>query len=182
MSKPVKNMIVKEYRNRFSGVEGAVLVEIRGLDASATNKMRNDFARKSVKVAVVKNTLAREAFKGGALEQLGAHLSGPTALVYSQDSVIDLARDLVKWAKGVEKFVFKAAILEGVVYEGPAGVHKLSKMPTKAEAQANVVTLVLSPARNLMGAVKGPGGRVMGIVKEVESRLEKGETITAIAG
>ena len=182
MSKPVKNMIVKEYRNRFSGVEGAVLVEIRGLDAHATNKMRNDFARKSVKVAVVKNTLAREAFKGGALEQLGAHLSGPTALVYSQDSVIDLARDLVKWAKGVEKFVFKAAILEGVVYEGPAGVHKLSKMPTREEAQANVVTLVLSPARNLMGAVKGPGGRVMGIVKEVESRLEKGETITAIAG
>jgi large subunit ribosomal protein L10 len=182
MSKPVKNMIVKEYRHRFSGVEGAVLVEIRGLDAPATNKMRNDFARKSVKVAVVKNTLAREAFKGGALEQLGAHLSGPTALVYSQDSVIDLARDLLKWAKGMEKFVFKAAILEGVVYEGPAGVQKLSKMPTKAEAQANVVTLVLSPARNLMGAVKGPGGRVMGIVKEVESRLEKGETITAIAG
>ena len=182
MSKTVKQMIVKEYRTRFSGVQGAVLVEIRGLDAPATNKMRNDFARKNVKVAVVKNTLAREAFKGGALECLGTHLSGPSALVYSQDSVIDLARDLVKWAKDVEKFVFKAAVLEGVVYEGPAGVAKLSKMPTRAEAQANVVTLVLSPARNLMGAVKGPGGRVMGIVKEVQSRLEKGETITAKAG
>jgi ribosomal protein L10 len=78
MSKPVKNMIVKEYRKRFSGVEGAVLVEIRGLDAPATNKMRNDFARKNVKVAVVKNALAREALKGGALEPLGGHLSGPS--------------------------------------------------------------------------------------------------------
>ena len=95
MSKPIKQMIVKEYRKKFSGIEGAVLVEIRGLDALATNKMRNDFARKSVKVAVVKNALAREAFKGGALEQLGSHLSGPSALVYSQDSVVDLARDLV---------------------------------------------------------------------------------------
>lgn len=182
MSKPVKQMIVKEYRKRFSSVEGAILVEIRGLDAHSTNKMRNDFARKNVKVAVVKNALAREAFKGSALESLGSHLAGPSALVYSQDSVVDLARDLVKWAKTVEKFVFKAAILEGVVYEGPAGVAKLSKMPTREEAQSNVVTLVLSPARNLMGAVKGPGGRVMGIVKEIESRLEKGETITAIAG
>ena len=27
MSKPVKSMIVKEYRKRFSGVEGAVLVD-----------------------------------------------------------------------------------------------------------------------------------------------------------
>jgi hypothetical protein len=31
-----------------------------------------------------------------------------------------------------------------------------------------------------MGAVKGPGGRVMGIVKEIESRLEKGETIAKV--
>ena len=120
MSKPVKSMIVAEYRKRFTGVEGAVLVEIRGLDAAATNKMRNDFARKSVKVAVVKNALAREAFKGHALEPLAPHFAGPSAVVYSQDSVIDLARDLVKRAKDVEKFVFKAAILEGVVYEGPA--------------------------------------------------------------
>ena len=176
MSKPIKQMIVKEYRKKFSGIEGAVLVEIRGLDALATNKMRNDFARKSVKVAVVKNALAREAFKGGALEQLGAHLAGPSALVYSQDSVVDLARDLVKWARTVEKF-----ILEGVVYEGKAGVTQLSKMPTREEAQSNVVTLVLSPGRNLLGAVKGPGGRVMGIVKEIESRLEKGETISALS-
>lgn len=181
MSKPIKQMIVKEYRKKFSGIEGAVLVEIRGLDALATNKMRNDFARKSVKVAVIKNALAREAFKGGALEQLGAHLAGPSALVYSQDSVVDLARDLVKWARTVEKFVFKAAILEGVVYEGKAGVTQLSKMPTREEAQSNVVTLVLSPGRNLLGAVKGPGGRVMGIVKEIESRLEKGETISALS-
>jgi hypothetical protein len=53
-------------------------------------------------------------------------------------------------------------------------------MPTREEAQSNVVTLVLSPGRNLLGAVKGPGGRVMGIVKEIESRLEKGETISAV--
>ncbi|MFM9169345.1 MAG: 50S ribosomal protein L10, partial [Phycisphaerales bacterium] len=41
-------------------------------------------------VAVVKNALAREAFKGHALEPLAPHLAGPSALVYSQDSVIDL--------------------------------------------------------------------------------------------
>ena len=41
---------------------------------------------------------------------------------------------------------------------------------------------MLSPARNLMGAVKGPGGRVMGIVKEIQGRLEKGEPVTAKAG
>lgn len=182
MSKPVKEMIVKEYRKRFDGVEAAVLVEIRGMTATDNNRMRNDFARKNVRVTVVKNTLAREALKGGVLAPLADHFSGPSALVYGPGSVVDLARDLVKWAKGVEPFAFKAAVLDGIVYEGNAGITKLSKMPTREEAQAQVVTLLLSPARNVMGAVKGPGGTVLGVVKEIQTRLEKGETITAKAG
>lgn len=182
MSKPVKQLIVKEYRKRLEGVDSAVLVEIRGMDAHSTNRMRNDFAKKSVRVTVVKNHLARQAIKGGSLEPLSSHFTGPSALVYGQGSVIDLARDLVKWSKGIEKFAFKAAVLDGVVYEGPAGVTKLSKMPTREEAQAQLVTLVLSPGGKVVGAAKGPGARVLGIVKEIESRLEKGETITAKAG
>ncbi|MBL9141401.1 MAG: 50S ribosomal protein L10 [Phycisphaerae bacterium] len=182
MSKPVKELIVKEYRKRFDGIEAAVLVEIRGMDALSTNKMRNEFASRSVRVTVVKNHLARQALKGGAFESLSSHFSGPSALVYGQGSVIDLARDLVKWAKGNQNFVFKAAVLDGVVYEGPAGVHQLSKLPTRAEAQSQLVTLVLSPARNLLGAAIAPGANVLGIVKEIQARLEKGETISAKAG
>ncbi len=182
MSKPIKQMIVKEYRKRFEGAEAAVLVEIRGLNATATNKMRTDLSHKSVRVSVVKNSLARAAFKGSAFEKFASHLTGPSAVIYSEGSVVDLARDLMKWSRGVEQFVFKAAVLEGIVFEGPAGIAKLSKMPTRAEAQSNVVTLMLSPARNVTGAAKGPGSRVMGIVKEIEARLEKGETIAAIAG
>ena len=40
MSKPVKDMIASEYTRRFEGVTGAVVVEIRGLDAKATTSMR----------------------------------------------------------------------------------------------------------------------------------------------
>jgi large subunit ribosomal protein L10 len=182
MSKPVKQMIVKEYRAKFDAAEAAVLVEIRGMDALSTNKMRNDFAHKKVRVTVVKNNLARQALKGGALESLSDHFTGPSALVYGAGSVVDLARDLVKWAKGNDKFVFKAAVLDGTVYEGPAGIGQLSKLPTLPEAKSNVLTLILSPARKAMGVVKAPGANVMGIVKEIQSRLEKGETITAKAG
>lgn len=182
MSKPVKELIVKEYQKRFQDLEAAVLVEIRGMDAPSTNQMRNDFARKSVRVTVVKNTLARTALKGSSHEALSAHLTGPSALVYGPGSVVDLARDLVQWAKGNDKFVFKAAILDGTVYEGPAGILALSKMPTRGEALSTVATVVLSPARNVMGAVKSPGAKVLGVVKEIQDRLEKGQTITAQAG
>ena len=42
MSKPVKEMIIEEYRRRFDGVSGGVLVHIRGMDAIANNSMRKD--------------------------------------------------------------------------------------------------------------------------------------------
>lgn len=181
MSKPIKQMIVREYQKRFEGVEGGVLVEIRGMDAGTNNRMRTEMVGKKIRVSVVKNTLARKAFTGTALESLSKFLSGPSALVYGGDSVVAVAREIVAWAKDKDALQFKAAILDGITFEGKAGVEALSQYPTREEAQAKVVTLVLSPGRKLLGAVKGPGGRVMGIVKEIERKLEAGETIAAKA-
>ena len=181
MSKPIKQMIVRDYESRFTGVEGGVLVEIRGMDAGTNNRLRTELVGKKIRVTVVKNTLARKAFKGTPLEGLSKWLSGPSALVYGGDSVVGVAREIVEWAKDKEALQFKAAILDGITFEGKAGVEALSKFPTREEAQAKVITLVLSPARNVVGAVKGPAGRVLGIVKEIQRKLEAGETVAARA-
>jgi large subunit ribosomal protein L10 len=181
MSKPIKQMIVRDYSSRFTGVEGGVLVEIRGMDAGTNNRMRTEMVGKKIRVTVVKNTLARKAFQGTPLEGLSKWLSGPSALVYGGDSVVAVAREIVEWAKDKEALQFKAAILDGITFEGKAGVEALSKYPTREEAQAKVITLALSPARNVVGAVKGPAGRVLGIVKEIQRKLEAGETVAARA-
>ncbi|MSR18005.1 MAG: 50S ribosomal protein L10 [Phycisphaerales bacterium] len=179
MSKPVKDLIVAEYRKRFEGVAGAVLIEVRGMNASANNSMRLKLRKNSVRVTVVKNALARRAFAQTPLESLSAGLVGSTAVVYGAESVIEVARDLVKIATANDKLELKGACMEGEWYAGKAGVEKLSKFPTRVEAQSQLITLVLSPARKVMGCVKSPESRIMGIVKEIESRLEKGETISA---
>ena len=48
-------------------------------------------------------------------------------------------------------------------FEGKKGVTELSKFPTKDEAIAQVVTLVVSPAKKLMAQIKGPGATVAGM-------------------
>ena len=70
--------------------------------------------------------------------------------------------------------------LDGQYFDGEAGVKELSKFPTRDEAQATVVQLLLSPGRNLVGAVKSPGSKLMGIVKEIQERLEAGKTIEKV--
>jgi len=177
MSKPVKEMLVAEYRRRFADLDAAVVVEIRGLDAEGTASLRGELREKAIRVAIVKNTLARTAFSDTPLEALDPALKGPSALVFGGASVVDVARELVARAKKVKELELKAACLDGVLYEGAEGVTRLSTMPTREEAQTELVTLALSPGRNLLGAAKGPGARILGIVKEIQERLERGEEI-----
>lgn len=178
MSKQIKDMIVREYRQRFDGVGEAVLVEIRGMTSAEDSNFRKTLRKDGVRVTVIRNSLAKRALTGTSLEALFPGLVGPTAIVYGKESVVAIARKLVENAKTNEKLGLKGACIDGEWFNGKAGVERLSSFPTKEESQAKVITLVLSPARKVVGCAVAPGSRVLGIVKEIESRLEKGETIS----
>ena len=180
MSKPVKQMIIDEYRRRFDGVEGGVVIEIRGMEATENNRFRNELRKKEIRVAVLKNSLAKKAFADGPLEALGTAIVGPAALVWGAESPVDVARELVDWAKNVEQLELKAALLDGEFFEGPQGVKRLSGFPTRDEAQANVVSLLLSPYKNVVGAASSPGSNVLGVIKTLQEKLESGEEIAKV--
>lgn len=183
MSKPVKNLIVESYKKRFEGISGGVLIDIRGITSNANNKFRNGLASKQIKVTVVKNNLARKAFEGTGLVQLGELLEGSSAIVYpagEDASVVSVARELLAAVKDIPTLQFKGALMEGIVF-GPTEIEALSKYPTKEEAQATVVQILLSPAKNVAGAIVSPGKKVASLIKAVQEKLEKGETISAVA-
>lgn len=172
--------MMDDYRERLDGVDNALLVSIRGISANDNNRLRMDLAKKEIRITVVRNNLAKQALADSSLAGLDPLLDGPSALAYGAESVVDVARELVKWAKEVKSLELKGAVLDGQLFEGSAGVEALSKFPTRDEAIAKDVTLILSPGRNLMGAVKGPGGRLAGVIKAIEEKLEKGETIAKV--
>ena len=180
MSRPMKQMIVQEYQRRFDGVSDALLIDIRGIPANANNELRLGLLKKDIRITVIRNSLAKDAFKDSGLEGLEEGLEGPSALCYGGESVVDVARELVDWAKKINDLDLKGAILDGLYFDGEAGVKALSKFPTREEAQATAVQLLLSPGRNLVGAVKSPGSRLLAIVKEIQERLEDGKTIEKV--
>lgn len=180
MSKPVKNMMISDYQRKLEGVGDALVVSIRGLEANENNRLRQELAGKDIRITVVRNSLAKHAFAGTTLEALVPVLDGPSALCYGAESVVDVARELMKWSEEVEQLELKGACIEGEFYEGEKGVEAVSKLPTREEAIANVVTLVLSPGRNLGGAMKGPAGVLAACIKAVQEKLENGEEIKKV--
>lgn len=169
MSKPMKEMIVSEYQSRLGDSSEALIVSLRGVNAQATEEIRVQMRRTAVSVAVVKNSLARKAFEGTALEALSPVLRGQNTMFFGDRSVIEIAREIIDLVKKFPEIELKGAILDGELYEGEDGVTRLSKLPTLSEAKAGSVALVL-----------GPGRRLMSIVKSIEEKLEKGETISRV--
>jgi len=169
MSKPVKSLIIESYRRRFAEVEGAVLVSIRGLESGSNTKLRADLNGKNMQMAVVKNSLAKQAFNGTPMEMIGQLLDGPCAMVFGGESVVNVARVLIDAVKTQPEVEFRGALMEGILF-GPNEIEALSKYPTRDEAIANTITLVLSPARNLAGAIASPGAKLAGIIKAIEEK------------
>jgi len=179
MSKTIKGVMLKEYAAKIGDSSDAMLISIRGLKGKDTTKLRVGLRKKNIKVTVIRNSLAKSAFKGTGLENLGTLLEGPSALAYGA-SVVETAREIVAMLKDFPGIELKGAVLDGNLFKGDAGVKELSKFPTKAEAQAQVVTLIVSPGRKLLASIKGPGSTVGGIIKAIETKLEKGEAIAKV--
>ncbi|MBL9000756.1 MAG: 50S ribosomal protein L10 [Phycisphaerae bacterium] len=185
MSKTVKSMIMRDYKSRIAqGTEewpDAMVLSIRGVKAVDTTKLRHGLAKKNIRITVVQNALAKKMFKGTNLAPLDEFLTGASALAYGGSSVVEVAREVVALIEKMPQVELKGAILDGTVFKGKKGIEELSKFPTKDEAIANVVTLVVSPAKKLLGQIKGPGGTIAGIIKAIESKLESGEAIAKVA-
>ena len=177
MSKPVKELIVADYKKRFEDIEDALLIDIRGVNANDNNKIRNSLRQKDIRITIVKNTLAKMAFAGSSLEPLSPAMVGPSALAFGGNSVVEVARELVDWAKKTAHMELKAAVLDGEFFEGEAGVKRLSEFPTKEEAHGIIVQIALSPGSNVVGGALAPGSNILGIIKEIQERLEDGKTI-----
>ena len=188
MSKAIKSIMMRDYsaRVKATGAGGdafgdAVLISIRGVKAIDTTRLRQNLAKKNIRITVVRNALARKTFEGSSLEALNELLAGASALAYGSTSVVEIARALVASVAKMPALELKGAVLDGTLFKGKAGVEELSRFPTKDEAIAQIVTLAVSPGRNLLAQVQGPGSGLMGIVKAIEEKLEKGEAITAKA-
>jgi large subunit ribosomal protein L10 len=181
MSKTVKQIIMRDYKNRIAGggedFGNALLISIRGLKAIETTRLRGDLSKKKIKITVLRNSLARKAFEGTSLAQLNELLTGANALAHGGESVVEVAREMVEAMNKLPGLELKGAVLDGTLFKGKEGVTELSKFPTKDEAIGQVVTLIVSPARKLVAQVKGPGSTIAGIIKAIETKLEKGETI-----
>jgi large subunit ribosomal protein L10 len=175
MSKKVKSLIEKETAVRLEGVEAVAVLNPRGIGAIANNQIRRRLREKNMRMTVVKNTLAARATASSKLKGFEKLLEGPSALVYGKGvSISAIARAILAEKKLIEDnkgaLELRGAFFDGEVYVGDKGMEAASKLPTREEAIANVLSAILGPGKKLAGALKGPGGKLGAILKTIEEK------------
>jgi len=168
MSKPIKELMKKDLAGKLEGVESLAVCDLTGLDAGGTAEIRQRLEEKQINVSVVKNSIARNVFKERGDESIAELFEGPCAIAWGGDSVVDVVRELLDFAKATPQVAVKSAVLSGDVFDGDDAVKALSKYPTRDEAVAQVVQCVISAGSNLASALLGPSGQVGGILKTIE--------------
>jgi len=174
MSKYVKQLVQSqlEKKIRTDQIQEFLVVSTKGVGGVNNNVMRGALKQKGMRVAVVKNSLFARALHDRNMEGATALFRGPCAVVYGGDGIVDVAKEMLDWAKKLKPLEIKGAYVDGAVFDGK-GAEQLSTMPTRAELQGRIVSCMLAPGGRVAGALTGPAGVIAGCLKSIVEKAEK---------
>lgn len=167
-------------RDRLERSSVAILTDYRGDGSGMTVKEISELRKKLRAVGgeyrVVKNTLVAKAAKELGIEGLDSHLKGPMAIAFGYDdpaavtkAVLDFAQE--NKAKGVPRP--HSGYMNGKVLN-EKDLKALADLPTLPQLQQQILGLMLSSHRNIMGVINGPGRQVAQVVEAWRAKQEEG--------
>jgi large subunit ribosomal protein L10 len=171
MIKEQKAKEIKDLTEKLSSVKNLYLADIAGLNAIQTTTLRRACFKANIKLSVVKNTFLAKAMEScdkdfGDLHEV---LNGNTSIMFSE--VGNAPAKLIKTLrKNSEKPILKGAYIEEAIYIGDDQIDVLESIKSKEELIGEVITLLQSPAKNVISSLQSGRSNISGILKTLSER------------
>lgn len=155
-----KKAVVEEVSAVAKQAHSAIAADYRGMSVAEMTQLRVQARNAGVYMRVVRNTLARRAMENTQFACMRDGLVGPLVLAFSQEEPSSVARVIRDFAKGNEKLKVRLVSFGGALLD-PSQIERLANLPTREEALAQLMSVMLAPAQKLVRTLAEPRARLV---------------------
>lgn len=174
MTREEKAQIIEALSQKFAENAHFYITDASGLTVEQVNTFRKMCFKSGVEYGVYKNTLIRKALEkqnDSDFSPLFKVLHGFSGVMFSKEVGNAPAKVIKEYRTKLEgKPVLKAASIETSLFIGDENLTALSELKSKNELIGDVISLLQSPAKNVLSALLSGKHKVAGIVKALEER------------
>ena len=145
-----KDADIKAIAEKIAQAKGAFVVDFKGMKVEQVTSLRKKLHAAESEMKVVRNTLAKRAFKGNAVHEkaLADHLTGTNAIVFAFNEVVGVAKALSEFGKDVEALKIKSGMMDGEALDTKK-IKFLATLPGKDQLRAQLLMLMKEPSARL---------------------------------
>lgn len=148
-----KKQVVSTISEKLQQSQSTILVDYRGLTVAEVTELRKSLREAGIEFKVYKNSMVVRAAEENNLNELAEHLTGPTAIAFSNEDVVAPAKILNDFAKKHEALEIKAGVIEGRI-ASLEEVKALAELPSREGLLSMVLSVLQAPIRNFALATK----------------------------
>ncbi|MEI8114446.1 MAG: 50S ribosomal protein L10 [Bacteroidia bacterium] len=171
MKRSEKFEIIGSLTEQINSSAHFYLTDIEGLNAAKTSNLRRLCNKQHVELVVVKNTLLRKALEASNknAEELYDVLKGNTSVMFCENA--NVPAKLIKDFKKKNKMpILKGAYVQESVYVGESHLDVLVTIKSKNELLGELIGLLQSPIKNVLGGLQSGGNILHGVLKTLAER------------
>jgi len=168
-----KKVIVADILEKLNNSNHFYVIDISSLNASDTSSLRRKCFEKGILLVMVKNTLLRKALEQkGDFNAIYPILKGTSSLMLCDTA--NVPAKLIKEIRTAKKDkpAIKAAYVEECIYVGDSSLDALATLKSKNELIGDVVGLLQSPMKTVLGQLQSGKNIIGGVVKTLQDRAQ----------
>ena len=171
MTREEKSQVIENLTSKLEVNSIIYLADISGLNASQTSNLRRACFKANINLAVVKNTLLAKAMEKSDKDfgDLPSTLKGNTSIMISETGNAP-AKVIKEFRKKSDRPVLKGAYIEAAIFVGDDQLNTLVNIKSKEELIGDIITILQSPAKNVISALQSGGSKLSGILKTLSEK------------